>query len=268
MKTIPMDVTDVLRDRMAEPEGLQRMVLLSVLAHVAGTAIILLASGTLLGRPAQQPRNVMTISISGAGEGPRNGGFTAAAAPPVQTPTPPEDTSRREPIRPPAAKTPEMVIPTNKPNGKASKTQPPVVKIAPDDARGRTPTRGAQTTPGDAVAYTGARGQGFGLSTGGGPGGGSRLDVADFCCPDYIVTMIDRVRSAWQQNQGGTGDVMIKFTIQRDGRITDAAIETSSGNPTLDLAALRAVITTRTLNPLPSPFPNQTLPVHLNFEYR
>jgi len=62
-----------------------------------------------------------------------------------------------------------MVLPTNK-TAKASKTPAPVVKQAPDDARGRTPTRGAQPAFGSAVAYTGARGQGFGLSTGGGAG--------------------------------------------------------------------------------------------------
>jgi TonB family protein len=263
-----MDVTDVLRDRMQEPAGLQRMVLFSVLGHVVGTAVILLGSGTLLGRPSAQPRNIMTISISGAGEGPRNGGFTAAAAPPVQAPLPSQEL-KRAPILPPAARTPEMIIPTNKPTTKASKPPPPAVKTAPDDARGRTPTRGAQPSPGNAVAYTGARGQGFGLSTGGGAGSGSTLDVADFCCPDYIVTMIDRIRSAWQQNQGGaTGEVLVKFTIQRNGQIVEPVVEKSSGSAVLDLAALRAVVGTRTLNPLPAPFPNPTLTVHLNFQYQ
>ena len=63
---------------------------------------------------------------------------------------------------------------------------PPVVKQAPDEARGRTPTRGAETRAGSAVAETGARGQGFGLSTAAASGSGSRLDVGDFCCPDYL----------------------------------------------------------------------------------
>ena len=34
------------------------------------------------------------------------------------------------------------------------------------------------------------------------------------------------------------------------------------------LAALRAVVVTKTLPPLPDQFPNPTLTVHLNFEYR
>jgi TonB family protein len=161
-----------------------------------------------------------------------------------------------------------MVLPTNKPSAKAARTPAVIVKQAPDDARGRTPTRGAQTTPGNSVAYTGARGQGFGLSTGGGAGSGSTLDVADFCCPDYIAMMIDRIRSAWQQNQGATGEVVVRFTIQRSGQIAEPSVEKASGSPVLDLAALRAVAGTRTLNPLPPAFPNPTLTVHLNFQYQ
>lgn len=260
-----MTVTDILRDRGQEPAGLQRMVTVSLLAHLAIGAVLILVPGSLFGRASEAPRNIMTISLAGAGEGPRNGGLTSAASQSVQVQTPPEEPQKREPVRPPAAKTPEMVMPAAKTRN--SKTSAPVVKQAPDDARGRTPTKGAQTSFGNAVAYTGARGQGFGLSTGGGAGSGSSLDVADFCCPEYIVTMIDRIRSVWQSNQGATGVVLIKFTIQRDGRITDYSVASSSGSPVLDTAALRAVAGTRTLNPLPAQFSNPTLGVRLSFEY-
>lgn len=260
-----MDVTDVLRDRAQPQEGLQQMVMLSLAVHVVFLVAILLSPGSLIGRHVEESRNVMTISLSGAGEGPRNGGFTAAAAQPVQVQTPP-DPGKREPARPPAARTPEMVMPTNA--AKPSKTPPVVVKNAPDDAKGRTPTRGAETSKGQANAFTGARGQGFGLSTGGGAGSGSTLDVVDFCCPDYIVTMVERIRSAWNDRQGATGVVRVKFTIERSGAITDASVETSSGNTTLDIAALRAVMVTKTLPPLPSQFDYPKLPVHLNFDYK
>jgi protein TonB len=151
-----------------------------------------------------------------------------------------------------------------------TKTSPkPDVKQAPTDARGRTPTRGAQTSPGNSIAETGVRGQGFGLSTGGGPGTGSSLDITgEFCCPGYIATMVDRIRSAWNQNQGTRGQCVVKFTIQRDGRLTDYEVETSSGSTTLNLAALSAVARTKTLPPLPAEFPNPTLTVHLNFKYQ
>jgi TonB family protein len=155
------------------------------------------------------------------------------------------------------------------PNAKPLKNTPaPKLQHATEDARGRTPTRGAQTSAGSTVADTGIRGQGFGLSTGGGPGSGSSLDVADFCCPEYIAIMVTRIRATWNQNQGASGQTLVKFTIQRDGKLTNVENERPSGTTTLDLAAMRAVLTTRTLPPLPDAFSNPTLTVHLNFQYQ
>lgn len=264
-----MEVTDVLRDRMHEPAGLQRMIVVSVAVHAALVAWILFAPNGLLGRQNEPPKQVMTISISGGGEGPRNGGMTPLASRPVQQAVPPAELPKREPVRPPAAKAPEMALPTK--NAKpATKPQPaaPQVYSAPDGAKGRTPTKGTQVSGGQSLAFTGARGEGFGLSSGGGPGSGSTLDVGDFCCPDYIALMIERIRSAWNRNQGATGLVKVKFSIQRNGTIANASIENGSGNSTLDLTALRAVISTRTLPPLPDQYPNPTLGVHLQFEYQ
>ena len=264
-----MDVTDVLRDRMHEPAGLQRMVGVSIAIHAALVAWILFAPNGLLGHAPEQPRRVMTISLGGAGEGPRNGGLTPMASRPVQQAVPAEEIPKREAVRPPAAKAPEMTVPTKNARP-AAKPQPPAPSVysAPDGAKGRTPTKGAQVSAGQSLAFTGARGAGFGLSSGGGPGSGSTLDVADFCCPDYIVVMIERIRSAWNDKQGATGMVRVKFTIQRNCAIVSPSVETSSGNSTLDLAALRAVVATKSLPPLPDQFQYPALPVHLNFEYK
>jgi TonB family protein len=262
-----MEVSDVLRDRMHEPAGLQRMITVSLLVHAVLATVIVLAPRQWLERPVESPRNVMTISIGGAGEGPRSGGLTAIGGQPVQVQRPPDEAPKREAVRPPAARTPEMTLP--KPGAKPTKAAPgPIVRQAPDEARGRTPTRGAQVTAGSSVAATGVRGQGFGLSTGGGPGSGSTLDVGDFCCPDYLVVMIERIRSAWNQNQGTSGQCIVKFTILRTGQIANASVERSSGYSTLDLAAQRAIVMTKSLPPLPDLFPNPTLTVHLNFEYK
>jgi TonB family protein len=261
------DVTDVLRDRLQAPAGLQRMLSVSIAAHLALAAVLLFMPNGLLKRRAEVPPLVMTISLSGGGVGPENGGMTTMGGRPVQTAVPPEDLARREAVRPPAAKTPEMTVPL--PNSKPVKAAPAAtVRQAPDDARGRTPTRGAQTSAGSTVADTGVRGQGFGLSTGGGLGSGSSLDVADFCCPEYIAIMVTRIRATWNQSQGAAGQTLVKFTIQRDGTIVNADIERASGTTPLDIAALRAVRATRTLPPLPDAFPNPTLTVHLNFEYK
>jgi TonB family protein len=259
-----MDVTDVLRDRMHEPSGLQTMVGVSVALHAALIAAALILPATLFPRASDTHPPVMTISLGG-GEGPRNGGLTSIGGRPVQTVTPPE--AKREAVRPPAAKTPEMTMPL--PKAKPAKTPPPSTPVtqAPDEARGHTPTRGAVTSAGSAVAETGARGQGFGLSTGGGAGSDSTLDVANFCCPDYLIQMVDRIRSNWVQNAEVHGTNVVKFTIQRDGRIGDISLEKSSGYQNLDLNSQRALFVTKTLNALPPQFPNSTLTVHLNFKY-
>lgn len=264
-----MEVTDVLRDRMHEPGGLNRMIAVSIAVHALLVAWILFAPNGLLASRTDAPKRVMTISINGGGEGPRTGGMTALSPRPVQQAVPAEDLPKREAVRPPATKAPEMTVPTKntKPTAKPLPKAPEVYS-APDGAKGRTPTKGTQVSKGESLAFTGAKGEGFGLSSGGGPGSGSTLDVGDFCCPDYIATMIERIRSAWNRNQGGTGLVKVKFTIQRNGSIANASIENSSGNSPLDVAALRAVISTRSLPPLPDQYPNPTLGVHLQFEYQ
>jgi TonB family protein len=260
-----MEVTDILRDRMHEPVGLQRMVAVSIAAHIAFGAALLLVPARLFGRDSGAPKVVMTISLGG-NTGPDSGGMTQIGGRAVQVQTPPEDAARREPVRPPAAKAPEMVLPRRDVKVNKATTPAPKVTQAPDDARGRTPSRGAQTAKGSTSAETLIRGQGFGLSTGG-QGFGGTLDVANFCCPEYLQTMVQRIRSVWAQNQGVDGLSTIKFTIQRDGKITDTSVERSSGNTAADLAARRAVAVTQ-LPPLPDAFTNPTLTVNLHFVYQ
>ncbi len=261
-----MEVTDILRDRMQTPAGLQRMISLSIAAHALIGAALIVSRGGLLNRHDTSP-TLMTISIAGSA-GPENGGMTALGGRPVQQVTPPEEAAKREAARAPAAKTPDMTVPL--PNARTVKpSTAPNVKQAPDEARGRTPTKGKQPAFGSAIADTGVRGQGFGLSTGGGAGSGSTLEITgEFCCPEYLTTMTMRIRAAWNQNQGAQGTSLIRFTIQRDGRITDATIFQPSGTTTLDTAALRAVLATRTLPPLPDAFPNPTLTMRLSFIYQ
>jgi TonB family protein len=258
-----MDVTDVLRDRRHEPPGLAPMAAVSLAVH--GIAVVVLFFGPLrwLGKPTQEPKSVMTISLGGGGEGTRSGGLTAIGGRPVQTTEP---APVREAVRPPAAVAPEMV--TSKATTKAVKPSKPSVPQTTPDARGKALTRGEEIRPGNAVADTGARGLGFGLSTGGGPGSGSTLDVADFCCPDYIALMVDKIRGNWSQQVEVSGLTVIKFTIQRDGRLTDTIVDRSSGTLSLDQNAQRAVMVTRQLPPLPAAFPNPTLTVSLHFQYQ
>lgn len=66
--------------------------------------------------------------------------------------------------------------------------------------------------------------------------------------------------------KGKSGKVRIEFTLHKDGSVTDAGIENSSGDKVLDQAALNAVKECRT-GSLPSAFSRETVRMHFNFYY-
>jgi TonB family protein len=185
--------------------------------------------------------------------------MTPLGARAVQAPEP--QPKPAEPAPPP----PKAAVP-NPPARPRPQTQQ--AKQAPPDSKARKPNTGAETVVGSARAETEVvRGQGFGLSTSGGTGGPVTLDVVNFCCPDYISQMSDLITRAWDNNQNVKGSTSVKFTIMRDGTIRSPEIEKSSSYLALDNAALRAIQLTR-LPPLPLLFPNDTLTVHLRFDYQ
>lgn len=253
-------VSEILRVRARTPAGLERMVMVSLLAHGVLGAIVVLAAPGWRGRQ-EAPRTVMTISLGGS-PGPSTGGMTPIAGRPIQQ-VPLEGLRAPRLTRRPMPKIPDMIIPTP-----AARTRPqPRVTTAPPEAKGPTPPVGPEPQPGTAVAETGAKGAGFGLSTGGGSGTGGYLDVGDFCCPEYLATMQQLIRRNWNEKQRMGGESMVKFTIVRDGTITDVALERSSGFSALDLESQRALLLTR-LPALPAQFPDSTLTVHLRFQYQ
>jgi TonB family protein len=257
-------VSDILVDRARDADGMTRTVVLSLLAHGLLLTIIYVAPASWRTARVDPEASVMTISIGGA-PGPKSGGMTSISAKPVQTLAPPE--ARPTPIAPPAPKPPEMALPEPKAKP-APKTPPKPVEKPDDKASARKPSTGPQVQEGTARVDTGATAPGFGITTSGGGQGGARVDAPNFCCPDYLVTMNELIRRNWAQNQGVTANVEIRFTIHRNGTITDSVVEKPSRYPHLDREAIRAVAKTRVLPPLPREFPHNTLTVYLIFEYK
>jgi TonB family protein len=255
-------VSDILQSRKQEPTGLGRTALLSLGAHAALFGLLTLIP-TLIPIAKQQPRVLMSISLGGA-PGPSNGGMQMLggrridAAPNA---TEPEVARRALPVTPPPQ--PKMVLP----DPKQKPRTPPRTTASSKDPKASATGRGAQSQEGTTRVETGARGQGFGLSTGGGGDGGVKLDTANFCCPEYIADMLNRIRKNWNQNQQASGVVVMKYTILRTGELTTIEVEQSSRNAVLDLASQRALVTTKSLAPLPAAFPDRQLTVHLTFEY-
>ncbi len=89
--------------------------------------------------------------------------------------------------------------------------------------------------------------------------------------PYYLRLMVDKVSRNWRNPYAGQDEVVlctVFFRIQRDGSIADERVEKSSGSASFDRAALRAVIMSSPLPPLPPDFRENRLTVHLDFEYR
>ncbi|HXH37102.1 MAG TPA: TonB family protein [Thermoanaerobaculia bacterium] len=90
---------------------------------------------------------------------------------------------------------------------------------------------------------------------------------------DYAEGMVSRIRVNWYSNMphliqtGLKGVVTIRFTIHRDGTITDVTILQSSGIPPYDFAAKKGIELSSPLNPLPKNFPNETERVTAMFYY-
>jgi TonB family protein len=239
------EVTDVIVARRSRREPFNAMLVGSLVVHAGAVGFLLFGPLDWSIEADETPRTVMTISLAGA-PGPRTGMTPMGGR---ATPPPPPDAVPRA-MPPPPPKPAERTIPTE------TRRRPPAKPKVEEEPQ-----------PGVTRTETGARGQGFGLSAGGGGGSGVQLDVADFCCPEYIEQMVTLIHRNWRQNQGVLGKTGMKFTITRGGSIQGVMVERPSGFLALDLAAERALLTTR-LAELPPQFPNPSLTVHITFEYQ
>jgi len=258
-------VSDILLERSQPADGLNRMVLYSLLGHtILIGAIALMPAGWRTSRGSDV--TPMMITLSG-GTGPEAGGMTQMSNKPVQEVA--TDT-KPTPVVPPAPKAPEMVAPEPKATP-APKNPPKHTERPVDKSTSRRPTTGAEIKTGDARAETGAAPIPFGGLTrpsgGGTSGTAATTDFANFCCPTYLTQMVDLIKKNWNQNQGASGQVTVKFTIRRDGTLTDIEIEKPSGVSLLDLESQRALYKTKALPALPREFTENALPVHLIFDY-
>ena len=118
-------------------------------------------------------------------------------------------------------------------------------------------------------------------SSGGSPGGGAGGAVgaggnvgvsgaafdSDFQFSYYVERMLVAIGMNWfKPSQGGTVSPVVHFKIEKDGTVSDASVERSSGLPFVDRAALRAVLSSSPLPPLPAEYTGSQLGVHLKFD--
>jgi TonB family protein len=253
-------VSGILISRSREVEGLNRMLMISLLAHgLLLVALVVVPRDWLSSNPPAQEKPMMISLASVAG--PNVGGLTPVSSRTIQE----KSTEAKPAVTPPAVKAPSMVVPeaTAKPSPVTKPVEKPIEKSST-----RKPSTGAEVKTGAARAEThGAEVQFGGLASGGGGTGGARVE-GDFCCPEYLETMKQLIYANWNRQLGAPGHVEVKFTIRRDGMIANVGVETPSNNPLLDLESRRAVLVTQQLPRLPDRYTNPSLTVYLIFEYK
>lgn len=107
----------------------------------------------------------------------------------------------------------------------------------------------------------------------GNPGGGGGAPGIDALRePDfgpYMRELQRRIKLNWDPPKGNESKtVVLLFKIAKDGRLISSRVHKSSGLPSADQAALKAVELTAPFRPLPADFKGQSIDIQFTFDYR
>jgi periplasmic protein TonB len=226
-------VGEVLTQRKALDRGAGAGIALSLVLHGAITAAAVFAA---LRHPAEQSVEVIQIKLARPEDR-----LKPVPTEPVPAPVP-------QPKPQPVAK-PVAASPFGKSTKKATPV-PPAAKPTTDNRQPPATGNSQLATPNDIPV-----------------GGTGAVVEGDFPYSIYIERMKTLVGQHWFRPQAAPGvATTVKFVIDRDGTIRDSALETGSGNGTFDRAALRAIIESSPLPPLPFGYSGTYLSVHLTFK--
>jgi protein TonB len=214
---------------------------------------------------------------SGGMRGPGGGGGTETV---VETPLPQKtlrDLTTLQKLQ--AQNQSSLRYPVEKSKRDRSKPAPDkVASVARSDPKAKsdkTDGRAASGAGGQNVGGAGLRIGGYGPGAGDGPGGGGgggQLGIDNFPYAYYLQNIQDRISARWFQSLvdpgvSGTFQATVYFRIFRDGSISEVEIKESSGLPSLDLSAKRAIITAAPFPPLPADYDEPYLGIRLIFEH-
>ena len=175
--------------------------------------------------------------------------------------------------------------PTNAPVGKSLATGPIGGTSAPSGVgkggSGAGTRSGSSTgaprpslspSTGGGSSSLGRSGSGGGTGNVGNPGGGGGAPGIDALRePDfgpYMRELQRRIKMNWDPPKGNESKrVVLLFKIAKDGRLLSCRVNKSSGLPSADQAALKAVELTAPFRPLPADFKGQSIDIQFTFDY-
>lgn len=255
-------VAEVLAQRAALDRGTGTAIALSLFLHAA-----LVALGVYSAMHATVPKaatmvNIQFASAPSAPAAAPRGVAKPAAKPALEAPKKIEEPKRIEEPKPVVEKAPpkpeKNTVPLS-PFGRSTKkgSETPAPAKPPAAAAGT----GREALPPGAVGVPGGATD---VPVGG--AGVAGFEGGDFPYALYIQGMQRRIGTNWFRPQVAAGTTtLVYFRIRRDGTITEARVQTSSGNSTFDRAALSAVRSSTPLNPLPFGYQGTYLGVYLTF---
>ena len=257
-------VADVLAQRSRLDRGAGTAVALSLLLHGA-----MAATGLFIALRKPPAIQAPAINIRFAPAAPR-AAKSRRATKSAETVKP-----ATAPVAPPKPVTPRIEAPTPEPVKPV--TAPVEKNTAPASAFGRstkkasdapplpTPRAAAPSPTLDGSAAAG----GIATTTADvpvGAAGVTGLEGGDFPYTVYIERMKTLIGGRWIRPQVNGAATTVYFVINRDGTLRDWKVQSPSGNGTFDRAALRAVIESSPLPPLPYAYNGTYLGVHLTFK--
>lgn len=238
-------VSQILNERERSRPRLFPWAVIAFLLHGGIAGGIFLMSRNAAARPAQLP--AVSVKIVQPEPPRRRRRPAAPAARPTQAP------KKETPIPKPEPTVPEPVV-----------TAQPVEAPVPQTSENAmaAPDREATPRPTPVPAPAG----GSGLSV----GGGTNQDIpgipSDFHFAYYVQRMLALIESRWYKPVVPADTrARVRFTINREGRLSRIELEESSGNSSFDRAALRSLYATNPLPPLPPGYRKSSLTVHLTF---
>lgn len=151
---------------------------------------------------------------------------------------------------------------------KAKKAQPKVSQQKTQPSK-----KAAETTakPGEGTGTGGkeGKGEGYEVSLGGGLGS-AYVEGGNFESSYYLDIAFGKIRGNFSNPLRQTTfpvRTTVYFKILKGGKIAEPIVEAPSGIAPFDQAALRAVISSDPLPPLPDEYKGEWLGIHLEFEF-
>lgn len=228
-------IGEVLDQRKALDRGAGAGIALSIILHGAITAAAVYAA---MRAPREQSVRVIDIRFAK---------MPAPVAAPA--PQPPPQDGGLKPVAPPQPQ-PQPVVAPPKPE-----------KTVPLSPFGKSPKKGAEPPSNPATQQPATPSIEIPV------GGTGAVVEGDFPFTIYIDRMRTLIGQHWYRPQAAPGiATTVYFVIERDGTVRDARSESESGNGTFDRAALRAVLESSPLPPLPFGYNGTYLGVHLTFK--